>query len=97
MTPASLVYKLIGGLVAVLMLVILTQNRNHWKAKATELQHQLDAISTKRNEQKQTTDRNVEKVVQESVQVRTVVKHIHDAPKPEDCGTPDLSTLRNAL
>lgn len=40
--PSTIVYKLIGGLVAVLMLVILIQNRNHWKAKATELQTQIN-------------------------------------------------------
>jgi hypothetical protein len=58
---------------------------------------QLDHISTNKNVQKQVTTRTVEKVVQGQVQVRTIVQHIHDAPNPPDCGTPDLDQLRNVL
>jgi hypothetical protein len=82
----------------------LIHDRNHWKAVATERQaevvnykRQLDSISTKRDVQKQVSTRTVEKVVQGQVHVRTVVEHIHDAPNPPDCGTPDVSELRNVL
>jgi hypothetical protein len=82
----------------------LVHDRNHWKAVATERQASLvklhatlDSISTKRDVQKQVSTRTVEKVVQGQAQVRTVVEHIHDAPNPPDCGTPDLENLRSVL
>jgi len=82
----------------------LVHDRNHWKAVATERQTELSAaigqlksISTKRDVQKQVSTRSVQKVVQEQVQVRTIVQHIHDAPNPPDCQTPDISELRNVL
>ena len=68
-----------------------------WEGLAVNYRRQLDSISTKRDVQKQVSTRTVEKVVQGQVQVRTVVEHIHDAPNPPDCGTPDLGELRNAL
>jgi len=68
-----------------------------WEKVAVNYGRQLDAISTKRNVQRQVTTRTVEKVVQGQVQVRTIVQHIHDAPNPPDCGTPDVDQLRNVL
>jgi hypothetical protein len=82
----------------------LVHDRNHWKAAdardhatAVNYRRQLNSISTKRDVQKQVSTRTVEKVVQGQVQVRTVVEHIHDAPNPPDCGTPDVDQLRNVL
>jgi uncharacterized protein YqfA (UPF0365 family) len=66
-------------------------------AQAVNYRRQLNAISTKRNEQAKVTTRTVEKVVQGQVQIRTIVQHIHDAPNPPDCGTPALGELRNEL
>ena len=83
---------------------LLLIDRNHWKAAderdhatAVNYRRQLDSISTNRDVQKQVSTRTVEKVVQGQVQVRTIVQHIHDAPNPPDCGTPDISELRNVL
>jgi len=42
----SLVLKLIGGLAAVLMLVLLVADRNRWKGKAADRQAQLTEICT---------------------------------------------------
>lgn len=63
-------------------------------AKANE---QLQRISTKRNEQHDVTEHNVEKVVRGDPLVKTVVKTIHDAPNPEGCRTPALDQLRDVL
>ena len=68
-----------------------------WEGLAVNYRRQLDSISTKRDVQKQVSTRTVEKVVQGQVQVRTVVEHIHDAPNPPACGTPDIGELRNVL
>jgi hypothetical protein len=68
-----------------------------WEALSVNYRRQLDSISTKRDVQKQVSTRTVEKVVQGQVQVRTIVQHIHDAPNPPDCGTPDLDQLKAVL
>lgn len=68
-----------------------------WQKLAVNYGRQLDAISTKRDVQKQVSTRTVTRVIQGQVQVRTIVQHIHDAPNPPACGTPDISELRNVL
>jgi hypothetical protein len=68
-----------------------------WEATAGKWKSQLDGISTTRDVQKQVSTRTVTRVIQGQVQVRTVVEHIHDAPNPPDCGTPDVDQLRNVL
>jgi hypothetical protein len=66
-------------------------------AQAVNYRRQLDAISTRKNVQRQVTGDNVKKVVERQVQIRTIIQHIHDAPNPPDCGTPALGELRNEL
>ena len=68
-----------------------------WEGLAVNYRRQLNSISTKRDVQKQVSTVTVQKVVQGQVQVRTVVEHIHDAPNPADCATPDVAELRNVL
>ena len=60
------------------------------------LQSELTRISTEKDEQRETSEGNVRKVEDDS-KVRTIVKIIREAPNPEQCGTPGLETLRDAL
>ena len=68
-----------------------------WEKQASGLQAQLNSISNAKNVQHEVTTRTVEKVVQGQRQVQTIVRVIHDAPNPPDCGTPALDTLRGAV
>jgi hypothetical protein len=68
-----------------------------WQKQYEAVKAQLDSVSSKRNEQKQTSEKTVTQVVQGQERVKTVVKTIHDAPNPPDCKTPGLDNLRNVL
>jgi hypothetical protein len=57
----------------------------------------LKRITAAKSAQKQTTDKNVAKVIEGQRVVQKIVQVIHDAPNPPDCKTPGLSTLREAL
>lgn len=92
-----LILKIIAGVCAVLMVVVLIQDRNRWKAKATSLQTTLNEISTKRNEQRRVSEKNVREVVKGDPQVRETVRVIRAAPLPPNCATPGLDTLRNEV
>lgn len=58
---------------------------------------ELTRITTARNEQKAASEANVAKVVQGQREARTIVRTIEAAPNPENCATPALPLLRNAL
>lgn len=61
------------------------------------LQADLDRISAAKNNQKETSQRNVEKVTKQNPTVRTIVRTIKEAPNPNQCATPALDTLRDVL
>ena len=88
------------GLFCLMQTVRLHSEQRHshkLEAQIVKLSDQLRSISTTRNEQKQTSERNVDQVVKGDPKTRVVVKTIHDAPNPSDCRTPGLDTLRNVL
>lgn len=84
--------------------VLLWFQRNDARSDAARYMKQRDyyhgeltRITAAKSAQKQTTDKNVAKVIEGQERVRTVVKTIHDAPNPPDCKTPALDQLRNVL
>jgi hypothetical protein len=88
------------GLFCLMQTVRLHSEQRHshkLEAQIVKMADQLRSISTTRNEQKQTSERNVDQVVKGDPKTRVVVKTIHDAPNPSDCRTPGLETLRNVL
>jgi hypothetical protein len=97
----SFPYAWVGGGVAALALIggfaTLDASKNHYKrlylddeTKIGVLHSQLDELTDTQNIQKTATDKTVTKVVQAPAQIVTVVKTIHDAPNPANCGTPVL-------
>lgn len=87
----------------------LDHSRNHWKSQdATDkvtisqrdatiaaLRTQIRGMTTAQDSQGKITTLTVDRVVQGPERVRTVVQHIHDAPIPPKCETPDLPYLRS--
>jgi hypothetical protein len=84
--------------------ILLWFQRNDARSDAARWQKQdaahvaeLKRITAAKSAQKQTTDKNVAKVIEGQRVVQKIVQVIHDAPNPPDCGTPGLSTLREVL
>ena len=83
----DLALKIIAGVCAVLMVVVLIQDRNRWKAKATSLQTTLNEISTRKNVQRKVSGKNVVKVVKGDPVVTERIRIIEAAPVPPNCQT----------
>lgn len=79
----------------------LKHSRDHWKSVAntrqttiTDLQGTIRGMTTKQDVQHEVSTRTVTEVVQGPERLRTVIRHIHDAPLPPNCATPDLPFAR---
>ena len=57
----------------------------------TKLDTKIHQMTQTQNTQTTTTEGNIVKVVTVPGPVKTIVKEIHDAPEPANCGTPALS------
>lgn len=91
-----------GGLAALALLlgIALHLERRHSRklqAQVVKLEQTLRDISTRKNEQKDRSERNVDKVVKGDPVIRETVRVIREAPIPEGCKTPALPELRNAV
>lgn len=84
----TLALKLIAGIAAILMLVVLVQDRNRWKARSAELQRQLTEISTKRNEQRKETVRTITVAEKVNREAERRAERVEAAPLPGQCRTP---------
>ena len=95
------IYAYLAGGVAVLGVIggfyALDASKNHYKhlyqtdeAEIIRLEVQLNDMTVKQENQITTSGKNVVTVVQGPDRIKTVIKTIHDAPEPKDCGTPVL-------
>lgn len=84
----ALALKLVAGVAALLLLVVLVQDRNRWKAKATSLQAQLNQISTKRDEQRKETVRTITIAEKGNREAERRARVVESAPLPGACKTP---------
>lgn len=96
-------YSYIGG--AIILAVIgggfYYQDRqiHHWHTKYDTVQDEnvrlsqkVKDMTTTQNTQTKKSEDNVTKIIQipSRPEVKTIIKEIHDAPEPADCGTPTL-------
>lgn len=95
-----------AGLIGLLVLLLAIQSvrlgheRNlleKERINSNELRAELKAISTKRNEQAETTRGNVERAEKNEREGRKIADTILEAPIPPDCQTPGLEIMRNEL
>lgn len=70
-----------------------------WKARAEHYQAELKRISTAKDEQRDTTKRNVDSAEREIIRVETVIRPLESKPIGEnlECRTPDLEQWRGVL
>lgn len=67
------------------------------KIDLNEVRAELKAISTKKNEQADTTKGNVEQAEKSEREAKPIADKIREAPIPRNCETPGLDILRNEI
>ena len=99
----GILWKYATGGLAILSLVLLilwkAEQRHSTKVekRAQYYQSELQRISSEKDEQREISGRNVEKVVRGDPIVKETVRVIREAPLPGNCETPGLETLRNVI
>jgi hypothetical protein len=99
---------IIAGVIALLLIGSeggLYLRGNHYKflynadeTKITQLNDKITSMTDKQSHQTVASGASVIKVIQGPKEIETVVKTIHDAPVPKDCGTPILpEEVKNAF
>lgn len=84
----ALALKLVAGTAAILMLVVLVMDRNHWKHVAADRQAQLVALEKQSKESQSKVETRIVEGKTRTVYVDRVAKQIEEAPLPGNCASP---------